>query len=135
MPSMEARRQALLDLITLFGELEGAAVAVVVEGPRDVEALRRLGFQGRVEVCSRVGVSDSDLVEDLARRSGGIVILTDFDEEGRRMNRRLSKLLERRGVRVEEGIRRAIGRVMAVLGVHAVEALDDVQEKLRMPGF
>jgi len=101
---------------------------------RDVDALRRLGFRGRVEVCSRVRVSDSDLVEGLARLGGVVVILTDFDEEGRWLNRRLSRLLERRGARVEKNLRRAVGRLMAVLGVYTVEALDDVGEGLHHLG-
>lgn len=134
MRSREAKRQALLDLVSLLGELEGAVDAVVVEGARDVEALRCLGFRGRIEMCSRVGVSDGDLVEELAQSSGAVVVLTDFDEAGRQLNRRLSKLLERRGVRVEVGLRRAVGRLMAVLWVHAVEALDNIEEELREPG-
>lgn len=134
MPSTEARRKALLDLIALIEEFERSVDAIVVEGPRDVEALRSLGFRGRVETCSRVGVSDGDLVEGLAGRRGAVVILTDFDEKGRFLNRRLSKLLERRGVRVEVNLRRAVGRLMAVLGVYTVEALDDVEEHLRHLG-
>ncbi len=100
-----------------------------------MEALRRLGFRGRVEVCSRVGVADIDLVEGLAKRADVIVILTDFDKEGRQMNRMLSRLLERKGVKVEKRLRRVVRRLMAVLGVYAVEALDDVGEGLQEPGL
>ncbi len=133
MPSKEEKLQALLDLVSLFEELEGTVDAVVVEGARDVEALRRLGYRGRVEVCSRVGIADVDLVEGLAKFAE-VVVLTDFDKEGRRMNIRLTRLLERRGVKVEKLLRRMVGRLMAVLGVYAVEALDNVGERLREPG-
>jgi len=131
----EERRQALLDLSSVLGDVERAGEAVVVEGARDVEALRSLGFHGRIEVCSRVGISDSDLVEELSRRGRAVVILTDFDDEGRRLNRRLSRLLERRGVKVRRSLRRAVGRLMAVLGVYAIEAIDNVEERLREPGL
>lgn len=134
MPSIEARQQALLELIALLKEFEVSVDAVVVEGPRDVEALHRLGFRGRVEVCSRVGVSDGDLIEGLAGRNGTVVILTDFDNEGRFLNKRFSRLLERRGVKVGVNLRREVGRLMAVLGVYTVEALDNVEENLRYPG-
>lgn len=97
--------------------------AVVVEGPRDVDALRQVGFEGRVEICSRFSVSDSDFTETLAKEAASVVILTDFDEEGRRINRHLTRLLERRGVKVEVGMRREFGRLMAVLGIYVVEAL------------
>jgi len=125
-----AQACALEDLTALLEELEGVADAVVVEGMRDVEALRRLGFRGRVEVCSRVGVSDGDLVEDLAGSSETVVILTDFDDEGKRLNRRLTRLLQRRGVKTKSNLRRAVGRLMATLGVYAVEALDNVEADL-----
>jgi len=104
--------------------------AVVVEGPRDVEALRRVGYNGRVEVCTRFGVSDSDLTESLAREVDSVVLLTDFDEEGRRINRDLTRLLERKGVKVEAGLRRRLGRLMAALGIYTVEALDNAVSRL-----
>lgn len=108
-----------------FRDLEYLADVVVVEGPRDVEALRNLDFEGRVTICSKVGVSDSDLAESLADRDSKVVILTDFDEEGRELNRRLSRLFERRGIKVERELRREAGRLMAYVGVYAIEALDD----------
>lgn len=117
------------ELGRLLGDLEYLVNAVVVEGLRDVEALRRLSFRGRVETYSRVSVSDADFVESLAHEVDSVVILTDFDEEGRRLNNRLTSLLERRGVKVETGLRRQVSRLMAILGVYAVEALDDATLK------
>ena len=108
-----------------FGELEYLADVVVVEGPRDVESIMNLGFRGRVITCSKVGVSDADLAESLADEALNVVILTDFDEEGRELNRRLSRLFERRGIKVDRGLRRKAGRLMARMGVYAIEALDD----------
>lgn len=111
------------DLKNLLDEMGYLVSAVVVEGPRDVDALRQVGFEGRVEICSRFSVSDSDFTETLAKEAASVVILTDFDEEGRRINRHLTRLLERRGVKVEVGMRREFGRLMAVLGIYVVEAL------------
>jgi 5S rRNA maturation endonuclease (ribonuclease M5) len=108
-----------------FRRLEYLVDMVVVEGPRDVEALRNLGFKGRVTVCSKVGVSDSDLTESLAGEASTVVILTDFDEKGRYLNNRLSRLFERRGMKIERGLRREAGRLMTYLGVYTIEALDD----------
>ncbi|MFB0558131.1 MAG: toprim domain-containing protein [Candidatus Bathyarchaeia archaeon] len=102
----------------------------MVEGSRDVEALRNLGFNGRVEVCSRVNVSDADLVESFVREDLPVVILTDFDEEGQRLNRILTRRLERRGVKLEVGLRRRFGRLMAALCVYAVEDLDDALSRI-----
>jgi len=111
------------NLKNLLDEMGYLVSAVVVEGPRDVDALRQVGFEGRVEICSRFSVSDSDFTETLAKEAESVVILTDFDEEGRRINRHLTRLLERKGVKVEVGMRREFGRLMAVLGIYVVEAL------------
>ena len=102
---------------------------VIVEGPRDVAALRRLGYGGKIDLCSRVSVSDSDLVEYIAEEASSAVILTDFDEEGRKLNNILKGLMERRGVKVESGLRRQFGRMTAILGVYAIEDLENVAER------
>jgi len=120
----------LKELRELLAGMEYLVSAVVVEGLRDVEALRRTGFGGRVDICSRFNMSESDLVEFLAHEIESAVILTDFDEEGKRINGHLTRLLERRGVKVEVGIRRRFGRLMAALGIHTIEALDDAISKI-----
>ncbi len=120
--------EELRDLLNKMGYL---APIVIVEGPRDVEALRRIGYGGRIEISSKYGVSDSDFVESLARRVTSVIVLTDFDEEGRRINRDLTRLLERRGVKVEVGLRRQLGRLMAALGIYTIEALDESVARLK----
>jgi 5S rRNA maturation endonuclease (ribonuclease M5) len=112
--------------MNLLEEIDDRGDMTVVEGIRDLQALRNLGFKGRITVFSQLKVSDSDFVDNLSRDNGSVVLLTDFDEEGREINRRLSQLFEKRGVRVEKGYRREAGRWMAVIGVYAIESLDNV---------
>jgi len=119
----------------LFESMGESVDAVLVEGPRDEEALRRLGFKGRVELHSRIGRSDEDLVDGLVVSSRTVLVLTDFDAEGRAMNRKLTVLLERRGVKVDLWLRRTIGRRMAVLGVYAIEDLDNMGARLSENGL
>lgn len=118
----------LRDLLKAMGHLPSI---VIVEGPRDVEALKRIGYRGRIEISSRYGVSDSDFVESLARSVTSVIVLSDFDEEGRRINRDLTRLLERKGVKVEKGLRRRLGRLTAALGIYTIEALDESVTRLK----
>ena len=118
--------RARKELNELLDKIEYLVSVVVVEGPRDAEALRRIGFKGKIELFSRVNLSEPDFIDSLSAVAASLVILTDFDSEGRRINRNLIRLFERRGVRVEVGLRQEFGRLMAELGVHTVEALDDV---------
>jgi len=121
--------QALERLTRLLGELETLVDIVIVEGPRDLEALRLLGFKGEVSLFSQVGVPDADFMDTASREYGSVAILTDFDEEGRKIDLALSEGFERRGLRVEKELRYEMGRIMAALRVYAIESLDNVQEK------
>lgn len=75
-------------------------------------------------------MSDPDFCDSLSRRVESVLILTDFDREGRKMNRQLKRLLERKGVRVEAGLRSQFGGLMAAIGVRVIEALDDARFRL-----
>ncbi len=72
-------------------------------------------------------MSDPDFCDSLSRRAESVLILTDFDREGRKMNRQLKRLLERKGVRVEAGLRSQFSGLMAAIGVWVIEALDDAR--------
>lgn len=119
------REQAVIELGLLLREAEERVDTVLVEGARDVEALKRLGYRGQIEVISR-HEAHIDLAEEVAERSRTVLILSDFDREGRRINREMLQLLGSRGVRVETDMRRRIGRLMATLGTRAVEDLDNL---------
>jgi 5S rRNA maturation endonuclease (ribonuclease M5) len=116
-------------LTHLLEEFETLVDVVIVEGLRDLEALRRLGFRGKIALFSQVGVPDTDFIDTISRDHGSVVILTDFDDEGRKIDLALSEGFERRGLRVEKGLRREMGRIMSAIGVYAIESLDNIQEQ------
>ena len=120
----------LIESLKIFlEELEYLVDGVLVEGSRDIDALKRLGFKGKIEACSKYCISDVDLVELLSEKMNTIAVLTDFDQEGLELNKKLSNLLEKRGVKVEVGLRREIGRLMAAIGVYAIESLDNAAHR------
>lgn len=94
-----ARKEKIEKIIKVLGDLVEATglggKVVVVEGVRDREALRRWGVQGEI-LCLKT--RPDSLVEKIGRlseREEEIVILTDFDSEGRRLARRMSEYLGR----------------------------------------
>ena len=130
MKLIHQRKEALQELKQLLGEIHGYVDVVLVEGLRDVESLKSLDYLATIEVLSHRGVNDFDLADGIAGRFSNVLILTDFDEEGLSLNKRFESILEHKGVRVEVGLRRKIGRLMAAIGVYAVESLDNVQAEL-----
>lgn len=131
------RSQRIKDITLAFEELRKAlneAVQlvdiVIVEGQRDIIALKHLGFRGRLEICSHKGISDMDFVDDIARNADSVLILTDFDEKGSYINNRLKRLFERRGIKVDTGLRLRLKRLMAIIGTYTVEALNNIHERI-----
>ena len=122
---VERQRDAAEKIRELLVDLEYLVDIVLVEGMRDFQALRTLGYKGEIVQCSRLQVSDVELCDDIAEHYHSILILTDFDSEGREINRNLTKLLERKAIKLEEGLRRQFGRLMASIGVYAIEDLDN----------
>ena len=126
-----AFQRELLERFSFFLEEVGRLVdVVIVEGQRDVEALRVLGFTGKIVSCAQLGVSDSELVSNIASEYGNVLLLTDFDDEGLTMNQKLTRLFEAQGLKVEIGLRREFRGFMARLGVYAIESLDNVKDSV-----
>jgi 5S rRNA maturation endonuclease (ribonuclease M5) len=109
--------------------LEEDVKLVLVEGTRDVKALHFLGVSTPIDVLSHVGIIEQDIVVGIASRTQSVLVLTDFDEKGRQLAIRLSALLAGEGVHVQQERRRKIMRLMGVLGIKTIEALDDWVEK------
>jgi len=127
---MNKRRKLenLRRLISLIEDISLYVDVVIVEGNRDIKAMRKLGYKGEIISYSQVGVNDYDLTDEVAKIHDNVLILTDFDTEGRTINHRLVSLFESRGTKVEMGLRWEIRRRMAALGLYAIEAIDDVKE-------
>jgi 5S rRNA maturation endonuclease (ribonuclease M5) len=119
----ERQQEALEELKLMLGEAPGI---ILVEGVRDVEAVKALSPQSTVEVFSHVGQTEHDVVDAIAAKTRSILVLTDFDEKGASIAKRLTQLLEAEGVRVDREARGKIARLMGILGVKTIEALDDI---------
>ena len=114
----------------MMKELHSYVDVVLVEGIHDVDSLKALGCTTNIEILNHPGVNDFDLVDQIASRYSSILVLTDFDEEGLALNKRFSNLLEHRGLKVEYGMRGRIGRLMAMIGVYAIESLDNILDDI-----
>ena len=122
----QQRKEALEELQRLLCELHNYVDIVLVEGNRDFESVKNLGCVSTIDVLSHSGVNDFNLADEIAEKYGNVLVLTDFDEEGLNLNKRFTHLLEHKEVHVEVGLRQRIGRLMARIGVYAIEDLDNL---------
>jgi len=115
---------------------EAAGCPILVEGKRDVIALRKLGFTGKIEKVNR-GWNMPRLVAYLYEKYGtrnpvdggdAIILLMDWDRTGGRIQRDLANRLESLDVKVNISTRKEIarclkpeGRTVEGLAAHAGE--------------
>ncbi len=92
---------------------EGAII--LVEGRRDVQALRELGVEGKI-----VPVSNVPKASLIDRIEGDVIILTDWDEKGEILKRSLFNMLLSNGIVADTEIRR---RIFSSVDVTEVEDL------------
>jgi len=128
MLSPEERLDLLDKVLDELRELS-ESVPVIVEGRRDVQALRRLGITRNVRALHE-GSSIMTFCESIAREHARAVILTDWDKRGGRLARNLKDGLEANGVSTVGKIRTQIV-ILSKKEVKDVEGLPTFIERLR----
>ncbi len=83
---------------------------LVVEGKRDAKALNTLGLKNILAINGRPLIAIVDRVADLRENHKyfDIIVLTDFDREGRHMAARLGKLLRAHKIHPNQRLRSRI---------------------------
>lgn len=109
------------DLRLLVEELNTAVDAAIVEGPNDRRGLRAAGFTKRIYTCSEAGGLTAFAGRVDEER---VVILTDFDPAGRRLNARLRELLA--DTQVDPEWRRKVGALLTPHGRRDIESLNNL---------
>ncbi len=123
---LERIQQALADL----AEESLKGVPIVVEGKKDVEALRDLGVEGPIFAVKTGGKSLIDAAEEIVKAAYPEVILfLDFDWRGRQGTARLCRELERARVRANLRFWRVLSG-LARREIQCVEGLESYVETL-----
>ena len=76
---------------------------IIVEGKRDREVMEKLGFKNVVEISGKSFISILKKIE-----KERVIILTDFDEEGEKLAKRLGNFLIINGFKVDWNKRRIL---------------------------
>lgn len=76
--------EELEDALKVLIETNCSGIPVVVEGEKDVAALRSLGLSGEI-VQLNVGLSIPDFCDKLSERFSEVIVLTDWDRTGGRL--------------------------------------------------
>lgn len=93
----------------------------MVEGKRDKKALEELGFSKVYTINRNKGLYD--VVSDFY---GKVLVLTDFDPEGEKLEKNLSELLVKNGCEVDTKNRRKLRRLFLKNKINTIEGLGNL---------
>ncbi len=125
------RKAQLDELEKLLGRLRAAneRSPVLVEGERDVAALRKLGMEGELHKLNR-GEGLVARTDELSHGYREIILLTDWDYKGVELHDRLKALLQDAQVEAEDFIWSRL-RKLTGGGCRTVEGLPAFLAQLR----
>ena len=112
------RQEAQEELLKLLHE--NNQKQAIVEGKRDKIALCSLGFTDIITINKGL----YETVEDIKEKE--VIVLTDFDPEGRKIARKLNLFLQSLGYKVDKETRRKIGFVFTRMKIKKIEELRGV---------
>lgn len=109
-------------LAALLGGFVKSKAAIIVEGKKDKAALEKAGIgSSRIFVLNRKPLFA--VAEEVAAVCKEAAILTDLDEEGKKIYGRLNTLLQRLGVRVDNSIRNFLFKNTRLRQVEGIDKL------------
>jgi 2,5-diamino-6-(ribosylamino)-4(3H)-pyrimidinone 5'-phosphate reductase len=126
----ERRFEAVTELVSTVAAHSRRGVPVIVEGPNDVRTLRKLGIAGPIFCAKSRRLGLVDFLDSVAKYPE-VIILTDFDKEGRALAWRLRRDLLQMQVKVNVEIwkqLKALGRSEMV----GIENLGKYLDRLAM---
>ncbi len=93
---LKNRNEKILGLLEKVASENSKGVPVVVEGQKDVDALRQLGVKGIIVSSKTSGKSFLDILTEIETLSvRRIILLLDFDRRGVEWTHRLKQHLEK----------------------------------------
>ncbi|MHC1579876.1 MAG: toprim domain-containing protein [Candidatus Alkanophagales archaeon] len=117
------------ELELIIEEMNREVDAVIVEGSHDRAALEEMGFRKDMLLYSESKLSDGDFVELVSKKYERVVILTDYDRDGKYFNKKLSERLQQCGVCVEHTYRDKIGKLLGLCGIRDIESMSALRKR------
>lgn len=120
------RAKRLKEFLETIGEIN-KSIPVIVEGKRDLSALRKLGFTGEI-ITAHSGMGLYDFCQDISERFNKVLLLMDWDENGDILHKKLSDNLP--GLWEEFSHLREVLRMLCQKDVKAIEDIPSLLKRL-----
>jgi 5S rRNA maturation endonuclease (ribonuclease M5) len=123
MPSKEELWEGLKKVVE---KMNMEADLIIVEGQKDRDALKALGFKGRILVYTKLEWLDAAI-----RGCKTAVVLTDFDKAGKKIcNEIVDYLLGH--IKINKGLRREFGKLLTASGRRNIESINRLVKEFKV---
>ena len=110
---LKEKEEKILQVLEALAEESAKGTPIVVEGKKDVDALRALGVAGTVLTVKTGGKSFLDAISEVEKLDAPEVILfLDFDRRGKEGTKRLNQSLERAKIKPNVKFWRALSALV-----------------------
>jgi 2,5-diamino-6-(ribosylamino)-4(3H)-pyrimidinone 5'-phosphate reductase len=98
---LKEKEEKLLQILECIKEEVAMGKPIIVEGKRDVEALKVLAIEGKIITAKTGGKSFLDMVSEIESTGAKeVILLLDFDRRGRELTKNLKQYMEKVGVKL-----------------------------------
>jgi len=128
---LKEKQEKIVQILTELSEESAKGIPIVVEGRKDVEALRGLAVSGPVLTVKTGGKSFTQALHEIEQTGAlEVILLLDFDRRGKEGTAHLKENLERAKIKPNLTFWRSLS---ALLGreIQCIESLTSYMQKLR----
>ena len=98
---LKEKEEKISEVLSALTEESAKGTIILVEGRKDVEALRALDVEGPIVTVKTGGKSFLDVISELEAKTSKVILFLDFDRRGKQGTNRLRKDLQRAGIKVD----------------------------------
>jgi 5S rRNA maturation endonuclease (ribonuclease M5) len=128
---LKEKAEKIFQILEALAEASVKGTLIVVEGEKDVKALRALGITGTVLTVKTGGKSFLDAVSEIEKLGVyDVILFLDFDRRGKEGTKRLKQSLERAKIKPNTKLWR---KLSALVGkeIQCIESLTSYLNTLR----
>jgi len=99
---LKDKQEKILRVLECLAEESAEGKPIIVEGKKDIEALRALGIEGKMITAKTGGKSLLDVISEVEKTGAReVIFLLDFDRRGRELTKKLREHLENVGLKFD----------------------------------
>lgn len=93
---LKEKEEKILKVLESLAEESAKGTPIIVEGKKDIEALRALAIEGEIISAKTGGKSLLDVISEVETNGAQeVILLLDFDRRGKELTKRIKQYLER----------------------------------------